>query len=240
MDSENFNDNLHEQDRAILNNIKNFKHNLSTFKNCTSMGDNYQEVVASPSVGIAALEQPKEEEDLSSNETLPWRYARFDLFDNSTIQQLKKNKQSLQLKLSFLVNGKFQYLSSALNSDFRFFKRGFDTDIPEDLAHIDAVTTAYQTLGDTHDRVRASKCYTNNSNFKGQSQYGISVVVGRNRQTEMYTVILVDGADYHCVNLTNNNIKPTQREVGIIAQGELGTNYIRPPRQTRKNFWGLK
>jgi hypothetical protein len=229
-------------DRAILNNIKHFKNNLSTFKNCTSMGDNYQAVVATPSIGIASLLEGQEEEieDLSSTETLPWKYARFDLFDNSKIQDLKKNKQKLNLKISFLINGKFQYLSAALNSDFRFFKRGFDTDIADDLAHIDAVTQAYQTLCETHDRVRASKCYTNNSNFKGQSQYGISVVVGRHRQTEQYTVVLVDGTEYHGVNLSNKGIKKTQRDAGIIAQATLDTNYVKPPRQTRKDFWGKK
>jgi hypothetical protein len=231
----------HEQGRAILNNIKNNKNILSTFKNCTSSGDNYQAVVASPSVGPESSGgQRGEEEELSSKETLPWKYARFDLFDNSSIQDLKKNKQVLNLKLSFLVNGKFQYLSAALNSAFRFFKRGFDTDVAEDLEHIDAVTQAYQILCETHDRVHASKCYANNSNFKGQSQYGISVVFGRHRQQEHYTVVLVDGTEYHFVNLTNKGIKKTQREAGIIAQGTLGTDYIPPPRKTRRDFWGLK
>jgi hypothetical protein len=87
---------LRDLGRTNINNIKHIKHistikNLNTFNDFTPSDNHQVELVplASPPEASFSKDRPREVA-LASMAGRPWRYAKLDLFDNATQQQLAK------------------------------------------------------------------------------------------------------------------------------------------------------
>lgn len=232
--------------RTIINNIKHNKHintikHINTVNDFTPSGNQQVELVplASPPEASFVATQPAIGVALASTETPPWRYLKLDLFDNATPVMLAKNKRKLNLKLSFLLHNKseYQYLSAALNTPWRNVKRGFDFAIPEDLAHYNMLEKVYQAMGKMGlDRIRASKCYIPAAKGKGDTVFGMSLILGQNLETENYHVAFIDYLTLHEFELSNTGLTEAQRNANCIASAQYGD--MQRKRMSRDAFFG--
>jgi hypothetical protein len=236
---------LRDLGRTNINNIKHNKHintikHINTFNDFTS-SDNQQMSslpLASSTSSPFPASQPVEVA-LASNGCPPSRYLKADLFDNATMQQLAKNKQKLNLKLSFLLHDKpdYQYLAAALNTPWRNVKRGFDLNIPEDLEHYGMLERVYMAMTKMGlERVRASKCYQPAKKGKGPTVYGISVVMGYSAETEHYHLAFVDQTQVYEITLNASGLSDLQRQSNCIASGWQGE--MQRTRVSRNTFFG--
>lgn len=230
---------LNDQGRAMFKNIRNIKdvRNLKTVKDLTPSDDlqidNFVDL-ASPqaepmSVAKATVGNPP-----------TWKYAKLDLYDNSTPEDLRKNKRKLNLNLAFLVEGqgKYQYAAAGLNTSFRFFKRGFDSSISEELRHQDLVTQIYQAIKQMgYATIQVSKCYEKSRNGKGNTIFGLSVVCAAKPEDGEYFCVIVDQETIYEVNLSNKGLTDAQRKSNCIASGFTGQAGTRG-RTTRNSFFG--
>lgn len=216
--------------------IKNFK-DLETIKDLTSSGD----LQINNFVPLASPQAEPVKEALASIGNSPiWKYAKLDLYDNTTPEHLRKNKRKLNLNLAFLVQGqtKYQYAAAGLNTSFRFFKRGFDSNILEEAQHQEIVTQVYQAVKQMgYEPVQVSKCYEKSRNGKGSTIFGLSVVCAAKPQDGEYYCVIIDQATVYDVELSNKGLTDAQRKSNCIASGFTGQTGQRG-RVTRNNFFG--
>ena len=230
---------LQDLGRANFKNIRNIKdvRDLKTVKDLTPSGDlqmNNSVLVASPQA------EPVKEALASMGNPPTWKYAKLDLYDNSTPEHLRKNKRKLNLNLAFLIEGqsKYQYAAAGLNTSFRFFKRGFDSSIPDEAKHQALVVKIYQAVKEMgYEPVQVSKCYEKARNGKGSTIFGLSVVCAAKPQDGEYYCVIVDQETLYDVNLSNKGLSDAQRKSNCIASGFTGQTGQRG-RTTRNSFFG--
>jgi hypothetical protein len=220
------------QDRANINNIKT-NNNNKNFTEGTLLSDNQQQIgyatsFEKDSKGLASLDA----KGLVEQAAPPWKYIKLDLFNNASPADLLKGKNKMRLNIAMLVDNNSDYhrLMAALNTDFRFLKRGLDFTDPEQLAHYEAVSIAYKEINDKSiSRIRASKCYLKNSKGKGKSIPGMSVILNPNTLDGEYDVIIVHKTDYYTYKLNGKKLTAKQRQGNMIATTHWGkqmTNQI--------------
>jgi hypothetical protein len=230
---------LKDLGRANFKNIRNIKdiRNLKTFKDLTPSDD----LQMDNSVSLASPQAEPVKEALASMGNSPsWKYAKLDLYDNSTPDHLRKNKRKLNLNLAFLIEGqtKYQYAAAGLNTSFRFFKRGFDSNIPEESKHQLLVTQIYQAVKQMgYEPVQVSKCYEKARNGKGSTIFGLSVVCAAKPSDGEYYCVIIDQECLYDVNLSNKGLTDAQRKSNCIASGFTGQTGQRG-RTTRNSFFG--
>jgi hypothetical protein len=231
--------------RTNINNIKHIKHintikNLNTFNDFTPSDNHQVELVplASPPEVSSSKDRPREVA-LASMAGRPWRYAKLDLFDNATQQQLAKNKRKFNLKMAFLLNNKseYQYLAAALNTPWRNVKRGFDFSDSMQLDHYNLLERTYQAMSKLGlDRIRASKCYEPSKKGKGATVFGSSVIIGQDLSTEEYLVALIVKDKIYDFTLNGIYLSELQRRSNCIASAQQGE--MTRPRKTARDFFG--
>jgi len=213
--------------------------NLTTVNVITSEdGDKHQQesfghLLASPE-GLA----PQGVVDLNVSAPAKWKYAKVDLFDNSTEKQIKKGIRKLRLSLSFLTftNSNYQYLGALMNSRIRDVKRGFDMDDPYEKAHYDLLIQTYTELKELgYENVRLSKCYERAVRGKGKTIFGLSVILVELPQDGQYLCLLLDGTDLTRIDLSGKQLTDKQRAGNCISSGQYGSNTIK--RKTRNDFF---
>ena len=213
--------------------------NLTTVNVITSEDDgkhqqeSFGHLLASPE-GFA----PQGVVDLNVSSPAKWKYAKVDLFDNSTEKQIKKGVRKLRLSLSFLTHtsSNYQYLGALMNSRVRDVKRGFDFDNADELAHYDELIKVYTELKDfKYENVRLSKCYERAVQGKGKTIFGLSVVLAELPQDTGYICVIVDGTDLTVIQLSGKALTDKQRAGNCISSGQYGSNTIK--RKTRNDFF---
>jgi len=204
--------------------------------------ESYGHLLARPEASSPAAQENIEanRETVSHSEPSPakWKYAKADLFDNSTEQQLKKGTRKLRLSLSFLTytSSNYKYLGALLNSRVRDTKRGFDMDDPDELAHYNLLIETYQELKDMgYTNVRLSKCYERATKGKGKTIFGMSVVVAEEQSAGEYIALVIDGIDITPIRLSGRGLTDKQRAGRCISSGQTGSQTIK--RKTRNDFF---
>jgi hypothetical protein len=176
---------------------------------------------------------------LVHNELPPkWRYAKVDLFDNSTEKQIKKGTRKLRLSLSFLTttSSNYKYLGALMNSRIRDVKRGFDFDDEFEKSHYDVLIQTYSELKELgYQNVRLSKCYERAVKGKGKTIFGFSVVLAEEEQVGKYLCLIIDGTDITAIQMSGKELSDKQRAGNCISSGQTGTQSIK--RKTRNDFF---
>jgi hypothetical protein len=169
-----------------------------------------------------------------------WKYAKVDLFDNTTEKQLAKGMRKLRLSLSFLTHtsSNYKYLGALMNSRIRDTKRGFDLDDADERAHYDLLIQTYSELKELpeYQNVRLSKCYERAVKGKGKTIFGLSVILAEQQRDGEYLCIIVDGVEMTGIYLSALGLTDRQRAGNCISSGQTGTNAIQ--RKTRNDFFG--
>jgi len=237
---------LKDLGRANINNIKHNKHintikHINTFNDCGNGNHEVPDFVplASPPEASSSPTQKPLGEALASSGSPPWRFLKIDLFDNATAKNLAQNKRKLNVKFSFLLKNKpeYQYLAGALNTNWRFVKRGFDFDLQDDIDHYNRLEDVYRAMCQLgYDRVRATKLYQPSIKGKGATVYGMSVVIGQDLTRDRWQVAFIDGYEIYEFELSPLGLTDLQRQHNCIAthsQGEMAR-----PRMSRRQFFG--
>jgi hypothetical protein len=230
--------------RTNINNIKHIKHNfkhLNTINDFTP-SDNHQADESLPMASPPEVSSPASQPvgvALASYVAPPWRYLKADLFDNATAQMLAKNKRKLNLKLAMLLPNKpeYQYLAAALNTPWRNVKRGFDFSDPEQLKHFNLMETLYrQRKTQGFDKVQASKCYKPSQKGKGDTVFGISVVIAQDLDSLEYLLSVIIEQEVYDVILTANGLTAAQKASNCVASAHQGEQTKK--RTTSRDFFG--
>jgi hypothetical protein len=212
--------------------------NLTTLMFTPEIGDKQEQesfghLLASPE-GFA----PQVAVSQSVSSPAKWKYAKVDLFDNTTEKQLKKGVRKLRVSLSFLThtNPTYQYIGALMNSRIRDVKRGFDFSDAYEQAHYDLLLQTYTELKEMseYQNVRLSKCYGRSVKGKGKTIFGMSVILAEKKQDGEYLVLIMDGVEITPINLTAKNLTDKQRQGNCISSGQHGSNTIK--RMTRNDF----
>jgi hypothetical protein len=229
-------------DRANINNNNNIKNNkdnkdIKTFNDSTSASDNQELIGYAP---LASASQKKQgvvgQKKRGNVSAAPWNYLKIDLFDNADINSTVKGQRNFKLKLSFIYpDGPNQTLSAGMNTEWRFAKRGFDFNDPDDLTHYNLLETVYRETKDQYDNVRVSKCYDNIKGQKGRSVVGESVILSELPTVGEYLVTLVEGIEVYDIRLSNKDLTAIQRKNNCIASGHIGES-TQLPKLTNKSF----
>ena len=219
--------------------------NLTTINVITSEDDDkhqqesFGHLLASP-VGLRGNNIPAEQTvGLNVSAAPKWKYAKVDLFDNTTEQQLKKGVRKLRLSLSFLTHtsSNYKYLGALMNSRMRDTKRGFNMDDPYEKSHYDLLIQTYTELKELgYQNVRLSKCYERAVKGKGKTIFGMSVVLAVQAQAGDYICLIVDGIDITAIAISGKGLSDKQRAGNCISSGQTGTQTI--VRKTRNDFFG--
>jgi hypothetical protein len=219
--------------------------NLTTFNVLTPNGvddeqeqESYGHLLASPE-GLGEV-IPSTEKTVGHSELSPakWKYAKVDLFDNTTEKQLKKGVRKLRLSLSFLTHTSpnYKYLGALMNSRVRDTKRGFDFDDVYEKSHYDLLIQTYTELKEMgYNNVRLSKCYERAVKGKGKTIFGLSVVLAEQAQAGEYIALIIDGTDITPISLSGRGLSDKQRAGNCISSGQTGTQSIK--RKTRNDFF---
>lgn len=215
--------------------------NLTTINVLTPNGVNDEQEQESFGHLLAAQQglAPQGVVDLNVNPPAKWKYAKVDLFDNSTEQQLKKGQRKLRLSLSFLTHtsSNYKYLGALMNSRVRDTKRGFDLDDPYERAHYELLIKTYSEMKELgYQNVRLSKCYERATKGKGKTIFGMSVILAEKDKTGEYITLIIDGEDITLITLTGKELSDKQRAGNCISSGQTGSQTIR--RKTRNDFFG--
>jgi hypothetical protein len=215
--------------------------NLTTVNVLTPTGVNDEHQQESYGHLLASPEGFAPQGAVSHSELSPakWKYAKVDLFDNTTEKQLKKGIRKLRLSLSFLTHtsSNYKYLGALMNSRVRDTKRGFDFDDAYERAHYDLLIQTYTELKDLpeYQNVRLSKCYERATKGKGKTIFGLSVVLAEQQQDGEYLCIIIDGTEMTGIYLTAKALSDKQRAGNCISSGQTGTQTIK--RKTRNDFF---
>ena len=212
--------------------------NLTTLMFTPEIGDKQEQesfghLLASPE-GFA----PQVAVSQSVSSPAKWKYAKVDLFDNTTEKQLKKGIRKLRLSLSFLThtNSNYKYLGALMNSRIRDTKRGFDFNDEYEKLHYELLIQTYTELKDMgYQNVRLSKCYERATKGKGKTIFGMSVILAEQKQAGDYIVLIIDGQDITAINLSGKGLSDKQRAGNCISSGQTGTQSIK--RKTRNDFF---
>lgn len=211
--------------------------NLTTYNVIASGDEQKQEsfghLMASPE-GFA----PRVVVDHSVSSPAKWKYAKADLFDNTTEKQLKKGIRKLRLSLSFLTHtsSNYKYLGALMNSRFRDVKRGFDFDDEYELEHYNELIKSYQELKDLgYQNVRLSKCYERGTKGKGKTIFGMSAILAEKPGDGDYICLIVDGKDLTLIELSGKQLTDKQRAANCISSGQIGNQTVK--RKTRNDFF---
>lgn len=183
---------------------------------------------------------PPAEETVGHSELSPtkWKYAKVDLFDNTTEKQMRKGIRKLRLSLSFLTHtsSNYKYLGALMNSRVRDTKRGFDLDDEYEKAHYDLLIQTYAELKEmNYQNVRLSKCYERAVKGKGKTIFGLSVVLAEQEQAGEYICLIIDGIDITAIPLSGKGLSDKQRAGNCISSGQTGSQTIK--RKTRNDFF---
>jgi hypothetical protein len=209
----------------------------------TPSGDKHQQesyghLLASP-VGLREEDIPAEQTvGLNVSAAPKWKYAKVDLFDNTTEKELAKGKRKLRLALSFLTHtsSNYKYLGALVNTRMRDVKRGFDFSDPSEQQHYELLIQTYTELVSLkYQNVRLSKCYQRAVRGKGPTIFGTSVILAEKPQLGEYLCIIVDGIELHAVELSGKQLTDKQRAGNCISSGQLGSNVA--TRRTRNDFF---
>ena len=214
--------------------------NLTTVNVITSKDDDKHE---QESFGhLLAAQQglaPQGVVDLNVNPPAKWKYAKVDLFDNSTEQQIKKGQRKLRLSLSFLTHASnnYKYLGALMNSRIRDAKRGFDFDDAYERTHYELLIKTYSEMKELgYQNVRLSKCYERASKGKGKTIFGMSVILAEKDTPGEYISLIIDGEDITLITLSGRQLTDKQRAGNCISSGQTGSQVIQ--RKTRNDFFG--
>jgi hypothetical protein len=212
--------------------------NLTTLMFSPEISDKHQQesfghLLASPE-GLA----PRVAVSHSELSPAKWKYAKVDLFDNTTEKQQKKGVRKLRLSLSFLTHtsSNYKYLGALMNSRVRDTKRGFNFDDADEKVHYDLLIDTYTELKDLgYQNVRLSKCYERAVKGKGKTIFGLSVVLAEQSQVGDYICLIIDGTDITPIGLSAKGLSDKQRAGNCISSGQTGTQAIK--RKTRNDFF---
>lgn len=219
--------------------------NLTTFNVITSEDDDkhqqesFGHLMASPG-GLKRNILPAEQTvGLNVSAAPKWKYAKVDLFDNSTEQQVKKGVRKLRLSLSFLThtNPNYKYLGALVNSRVRDAKRGFDMDDPYEREHYELLIQTYKEMKELgYQNVRLSKCYERATKGKGKTIFGMSVILAEQPQVGNYIALIIDGVEITPIQLSGKELSEKQRAGNCISSGQFGNKTI--VRKSRNDFFG--
>ena len=219
--------------------------NLTTINVITSEDDDKHQqesggrLLASP-VGLMGNNIPAEQTvGLNVSAAPKWKYAKVDLFDNSTEQQIKKGLRKLRLSLSFLTHtsSNYKYLGALVNSRVRDAKRGFNMDDPYEREHYELLIQTYTEMKELgYQNVRLSKCYERATRGKGKTIFGMSVILAELPNPGQYITLIIDGTELTRVDLSGKQLTDKQRTGNCISSGQYGNNTI--VRKTRNDFFG--
>jgi hypothetical protein len=227
---------------ANINNINNIKDNknikdLKTINDFTG-SDNQQLDCSAPLVS-ASQKTPQglalQGEGVSVIAATPaWTNLKIDLFDNEKdTTNITRGKRNLKATIGMIYPKKAnENLSAGLNSRWADAKRGFDFDNPLERAHYMLFEETYQLMSSEYTNVRASKLYENVKGQKGQSVFGLSIVIGEMPTEGEYAAVLIDGTQPYAVMLSNLQLTDRQVKNNCIASGQL-SNQIPQKRLTR-------
>ena len=172
-------------------------------------------------------------------ETPPWKYIKVDLYDNATDQDLAKGIRKLKLKLSYLLPGQTSYkkVTASLGGRWRDVKRGMDlTSNQDDIQHYNKIQEVYELFGNELTNASASKCFESSTKGKGNSIFGLSVVLGELPTYGEYAVAVIFEDQAQIIQLEGQYLTPAQRKKNQIATGSWGTSNVQ--RVTLRDFNG--
>lgn len=232
-------------EKSVINNNYNNDNNDNNYNDITTLliaEDNQQENLTSSPLGEASPQgaTPQEERGVGSTGSPKWERVKIDLFLNGD-DLARSDKLQYRLKLNFTRSGKEAVsLSALLNSQWKDAKRGFDWTNSIEKLHYTKFEQVYREFKADRDLldVRASKCYQSNGRGqKGQTAYGISVVVGWTATPGTYIVAFIIDTAVEYMTITQSATSDKQRKGACIATGNMSSG-IEKPRLTAAKLFG--
>lgn len=173
------------------------------------------EFVAAPAT--EALKNLIQDPNIPAN----WDFIKIDLFDNSTVEQLQKNKRKLRISLSVKKSGQQDWMKfrSDINSPFRHMKRGLESSVWENDPHYQNVRDTYEEFKVNFKNVRASKFYEYRYKTQGQSIEGLSVVLAELDEPGHYIISLLYNDQQWLWKMRGDRgyLSDAQRKKNVIA-----------------------
>lgn len=169
----------------------------------------------------------------------PWKYIKIDLYDNTTTSEQIKGIRKLGVKINYLLPGQTTYkrLSAKMGGRWRDVKRGMDlTGNQDDILHYNKIQEMYELFKQDLNNVSASKCYESATKGKGNSIFGLSVVLGEMPQDGEYVIAVVYEDNVQLILLDNKHLTQAQKDKNQIASGSWGNSNVQ--RVTFRDFNG--
>jgi len=191
-------------------------------KTSSRSGDSVTEPHAVGGKGIA------EENDLPET----WDYAKLDLFDNT-----KDHHQKKQYTVSLTIKARnrkgFVKVNASLNGPWRNVKRDIDFSLEQEREHYNTIRSVRDMYVGLGLAVRANKFYNITGGNKGQTEFGLAVVMVK-QNTQKWFAVVIRGTDTYTFELDQDleGLTPSQIRSGMIASDERSR-----ARKTRSTIW---